>query len=129
MAATACKGDLSGRPLRCLVRAVCQHPATGQSKSNVMSKNQIEPSQRKGRAVAPSVHVWADTSPLPEFRIDTGGGGERFGAVCVSEACLDFVSIGAALQSRFIPAGPLLHECQGQQVLATAKRQAARLAG
>src|SRR5437867_4730598 len=95
-----------------------------------MSQNQIKPSKRKGRAVAPSVHVWADTSPLPEFRIDTGGGGggERFGAVCVSEACLDFVSIGAALQSRFIPAGPLLHECQGQQVLSTAKRQAAKLA-
>src|ERR1051325_718856 len=96
-----------------------------------MSENQIEPSKPKGRVLAPSVHVWADTSALPEFRIDTGGGGggERFGAVCVSEESLDFVSIGAALQSRFIPAGPLLHECQGQQTLATAKRQAARLAG
>src|ERR1043165_427860 len=95
-----------------------------------MSENQIEPSKPKGRVLAPSVHVWADTSALPEFRIDTGGGGggERFGAVCVSEESLDFVSIGAALQSRFIPAGPLLTEVQGQQTLATAKRQAAKLA-
>src|ERR1043166_6013539 len=131
MEATAYKADLSGRPLRCLVRVVCPHPATGQSKSNVMSQNQIETNKPKGRVLAPSFQVWADTSPLPEFRIDTGGGGggERFGAVCVSEESLDFVSIGAALQSRFIPAGPLLHECQGQQTLATAKRQAARLAG
>src|SRR5258707_6917972 len=95
-----------------------------------MSIIQTEPSQRNGRAVAPSVHVWADTPPLPEFRIDTGGGGggDRFGAMCISEASLDFVSIGAALQSRFIPAGPLLQECQGQQALSTAKRQAAKLA-
>src|SRR5438094_8798787 len=101
MAASACKGDLSGRPLRCLVRAVCQHPATGQSKSNVTSKNQIEPSQRKGRAVAPSVHVWADTSPLPEFRIDTGegGGGERFGGVCGPEAGVDLGAAGGEMRA------------------------------
>src|SRR5258707_1120246 len=40
-----------------------------------MSIIQTEPSQRNGRAVAPSVHVWADTTTLPEFRIDTASGG------------------------------------------------------
>jgi hypothetical protein len=83
----------------------------------------------KGFTSPPSVHVWADVAPLPEFKIELGtGAGAGGGAVLVSEACLDFLSIGVALASASIPAGPLLRECQGLQVLAMARAQAAKLA-
>jgi hypothetical protein len=76
------------------------------------------------------VHVWAEVSPaLAEpFKLDNGGGGAvQWGAVHVSAEYLDRLPLGAALGARAIPAGPLLAEVQGQQVLALARRQAARL--
>ncbi|PWU21754.1 MAG: hypothetical protein C5B50_00950 [Verrucomicrobia bacterium] len=73
--------------------------------------------------------MWADDQTFPAFKIDRelnrgGGAGNLRG---VSESCLDFLPIGAALQSRCIPAGYLLQEAQGQEVLAIARRQAAKL--
>jgi len=103
-----------------------------------MSQNQVEQSKSNRLVWCTPVHVWADDSPLPEFKIDRGesegkGAGKgkgkgRVGAVWgVSPECIDFVPIGAALQSRFIPAGYLLQEAQGQETLAMARRQAAKL--
>lgn len=83
----------------------------------------------KGATVAPSVHVWADqTVTLPAFKIESGTGtGTGCGAVLVSEEWLDCLSINTALASHYIPAGPLLRQCQGLQVLAMAQAMAARL--
>ena len=82
----------------------------------------------KGLLRSPSVHVWADVSPLPAFKIETEAGARaRVGAVHVSDEWLDCVPISVALASRAMPAGPLLLECQGQQVLTMAQRQAGKL--
>jgi len=84
--------------------------------------------KNKGQLQSPSVHVWADVSPLPAFKIETGAEARaRVGAVHVSDEWLDCVRVSVALASRAMPAGPLLLECQGQQVLAMAQRQAAKL--
>jgi len=84
--------------------------------------------KNKGQLQSPSVHVWADVSPLPAFKIETGAEARaRVGAVHVSDEWLDCVRVSVALASRAMPAGPLLLECQGQQVLAMAQRQAGKL--
>ena len=85
----------------------------------------------RGRTQSPQHHVWAteEDQAFQPFRVETGGGSGtgRGGAVLVSEDTLDHLPVSIALSSASIPAGPLLREVQGQQVLAMARAMAARL--
>ena len=85
----------------------------------------------KGATRAASVHQWADDEPLLQVPFAMGGGpgaGAGAGACLVSAACLEFLPLSVALASRFMPAGPMLFEAQGQLTAAAAAGHASRLA-